>query len=54
VLARCTPEHDRKWVDNSIPALDGMTPRQAAADPTMRPRLVELLKDIENRRCVRG
>jgi hypothetical protein len=47
-LARFHAEYDRKWLDMPLPALDGMTPRKAAADPGMRPRLVELLKDFEN------
>ena len=32
-----------------VPALDGMTPRAAARDRRMRPRLKNLLIDIENR-----
>jgi len=39
--------HYRDWVDHPLPALDGMTPRQAAADPGMKRRLVSLLKDLE-------
>jgi hypothetical protein len=39
--------HYRAWPDTRIPALDDLTPRQAAADPAMRPRLVRLLKTIE-------
>ena len=32
-----------QWLDESIPALDGLTPREAAADPTRRDDLVRLL-----------
>ncbi len=32
------------FLDDRIPALDGMTPRRAAKKPSMRPRLVELMK----------
>jgi hypothetical protein len=35
--------HERAWLDESIPALAGATPREAAADPTRRPDLIRLL-----------
>lgn len=35
----------RRWIDESLPALDGRTPRQAAADPLHRPTLLALVKD---------
>ena len=35
---------DRGWLDSSIPALEGATPRQAASDPRLRPLLLSLLK----------
>ena len=38
-----------KWVDFSIPALMGMTPRQAAKDPSMRTALLALLQEMEHR-----
>ena len=41
-------KHTQQWLDDQIPALDLQTPRQAAQSATLRPRLVELLKDIEN------
>jgi len=40
--------HYREWIDTPVPALNGRTPRQAAADGRSRPRLVELLKLMEN------
>lgn len=39
-------DYERKWLDESIPALDGFTPRQAAADPTRRGDLVALLNSF--------
>lgn len=42
-LAAMIAEHERRWLDESIPALGGATPRQAAADPTRRPDLIRLL-----------
>ncbi|MCV7152097.1 SEC-C domain-containing protein [Mycolicibacterium pyrenivorans] len=36
-------DYEAKWLDESIPALDGHTPRQAADDPTRRPDLIRLL-----------
>lgn len=46
----------RAWPDESLPALDGRTPRAAVHDPALRPRVIELVKrqvrqiDEENRR----
>ena len=34
---------ERNWLDQSIPALAGLTPREAALDPTRRPELIRLL-----------
>ncbi len=42
------------WPDEQIPALGGVTPRRAAQDPKLRPRLVALLKDMESRGPVPG
>ena len=36
-----------RWLDESIPALDGTTPRQAADDPTRREDLLSLLRCFE-------
>lgn len=35
----------RSWLNESIPALGGKTPREASMDPTLRPMLVHLVKD---------
>ncbi|SNS94522.1 SEC-C domain-containing protein [Rhodococcoides kyotonense] len=36
-------QHEASWIHESIPALDGYTPTQAAADPTRRDDLIRLL-----------
>jgi hypothetical protein len=36
-----------RWVDEEIPALGGLTPRQAADDPTRREDLLALLREFE-------
>ncbi len=41
--------HYRKWLDQSIETLGGLTPRQAAADLVMRPRLACLVKSMIHR-----
>jgi hypothetical protein len=40
-------EQEERWVDESIPALGGLTPRQAADEPTRREQLVALLHDFD-------
>ena len=40
-------QHMTAWLDDSIPALDGLTPRHAATLPRMRRRLDVLLKEFE-------
>lgn len=37
---------EARWVDEQIPALGGLTPRQALADPDARPELEALLDDM--------
>jgi hypothetical protein len=41
-------KHYRKWVDEKIPALGHRTPRDAVRLKTLRPKVVDLLKQIEN------
>lgn len=41
----------RQWIDESIPALGGLTPRQAARTPEGRRRLEELLDYIERQQA---
>lgn len=35
-----------RWCDESVPGLDGKTPRQAAIDATLRPKLVTMVKHM--------
>jgi len=46
VLAEAILKFEKDWLDDSIPALDGFTPRNAAADPTRRSDLIALLKSF--------
>jgi hypothetical protein len=41
-------ELDRAWLDTEVPALDHRTPREAARNKRLRPRLRELLMHLEN------
>jgi hypothetical protein len=36
-----------RWLDEHVPALGGLTPREAAADPTRREQLERLLVDFD-------
>ena len=40
-------DQELKWCDEEIPALGGITPRQAAQDPTRRESLDRLLLSYE-------
>ena len=46
-LRQFREQHMRDWLDDAIPALDGLTPREAARLPRARPKLVLLLKEME-------
>ena len=48
-LASLGEQEQVRWPDYELPALEGLTPRAAARDKRMRPRLILLLKDIEAR-----
>ncbi len=43
----------RRWIDESIPALDGMTPREAVQTPEGRQRVLDLLDYIERQQSRR-
>lgn len=47
VLREHVEGFSRRWVDESIPALGGLTPRQALDDPTRREDLMALLREME-------
>lgn len=36
-----------RWIDMEIPALDNKTPREAARDPNLKGRLIQLLKEMD-------
>ena len=36
---------DLEFLNHAVPALDGRTPREAARDPKLRPKLIRLMKD---------
>ncbi len=42
-------EKEEAWIDEPLPALSGLTPRQAASDPTRREDLVALLNEFDHR-----
>ena len=46
-VAEYLTDYARRWVDLPVPALGGMTPRQALDDPTRREDLLALLRDFE-------
>lgn len=43
VLHHIVRRHETAWLDEPVPALGNVTPRQAADDPTRRPDLIRLL-----------
>ena len=40
-------QQEKAWLDESIPALGGLTPRQAVEDPTRREDLLALLRELD-------
>jgi hypothetical protein len=48
VLRGFYERHYRGWLDEPLPALDGRTPREAAGLKSARPKVIALLKDMEN------
>lgn len=48
VLESTIAGYERRWVDESIPALDGITPREALDDPTRREDLFALLREMRS------
>jgi hypothetical protein len=46
-LAEMEEQMLRQWIDESIPALDGLTPREAVKTPEGRQRVLDLLDYIE-------
>ena len=48
LLGQTLHRHFKAWLDEGIPALEGRTPRAAARDLQLRPKLIQLLREIEN------
>jgi len=48
LLRSFTADYETRWLDMELPALAGLTPRQAAGDPTRREDLVRLLHSFES------
>jgi hypothetical protein len=46
ILDQFIHKKEAEWVDESIPALGGLTPRQALVDPTRREDLLALLREL--------
>ena len=46
-LEQLQDRFERRWCDEHVPALGGLTPRQAAADPSRREALERLLGEFE-------
>lgn len=40
-------ELENKWLDKSLPALRGLTPREAASDPKLKEDLLTIMNDLE-------
>ena len=51
IVQRTLEQHYRSWPDEEVPALGGMTPREAVEDPEGRARVVALLRDFEERQA---
>jgi hypothetical protein len=44
VLGKFHEQHYRQFIDSPVPMLDNKTPRQAARDKKLRPKLIDLIK----------
>lgn len=47
VVTQHYSRHYRAWVDEAVPALDGLTPREAAKSGALRPRVEGLIHGLE-------
>lgn len=48
VVREVMEQHYRRWPDEPVLALEGLTPREAVADPDFRPEVVALLREFED------
>jgi hypothetical protein len=46
-MAQVRDRYEERWCDEPVPALGGVTPREAAADPTRRESLERLIRSFE-------
>jgi hypothetical protein len=53
-VAAFVREKEDAWVDERVPALGGLSPREAAGDPTRREDLLSLLREFDRRSAPRG
>ncbi len=49
VVHEVLEKHYRKWLDEPLPALDDMSPREAVDEPDKRPEVITLLLEAEER-----
>lgn len=54
VLEEVMDQMERRWCDESVPALGGLTPRDAATDPTRREDVDRLIASFERRPSPKG
>jgi hypothetical protein len=54
LLEQIMRQKEEEWVEESIPALGGLTPRQALEDPTRKEDLLALLRGFEKYGAVEG
>jgi hypothetical protein len=54
ILDRIIRRKEAAWVEESIPALGGLTPRQALDDPTRREDLLALLRELDRSSPIGG
>jgi hypothetical protein len=47
ILQETAEQHTAAWLDEAIPALDGLTPRQAVQTPEGRKKVLDLIKVLE-------
>jgi len=48
LLASVMRKYMSAWLDKTLPALGGKTPREAAATKAGREKVLDLIKDLEN------
>lgn len=47
IMSEISRQAQARWLDENVPALGGLTPRQAAADPTRREQVQRLLAEFD-------